>query len=410
MKLVGRFSSPRRIRIDPFAEIPGLGMSSIFPPDSTFISAFGELVAQEMTPIVTLSFPYNINAAYVTSSGSNGGSVTQANAQAVLQTGTNPAGVGSLFSNSAARYSPGQGMVIRFTAAFTQGVANSHQEIGYGDDSDGFFFGYMGTTFGVCRRQNTVDTFIAQSAWNGGVGNFTTAGGFDPTKGNVYQIRYQWLGYGAIRFYIENPGTGELALVHTIYYPNQAVIPSIFNPSLPLRAQVNNSGNTTNLTLLTASMGAYAEGPFNSTGARFATGNYKTLVGTTLTNIFTIRNKATFQSKTNRGRVHVDSIATAITGKIDSEYRMVLNATLGGAPSYTDINTNQSIVDFDIAGTTVTGGREIRRGPSAGDSTVAEDISSLEIRLNPGDTLTFAAKTQTSTVSAALSTSWNEEL
>lgn len=381
-------------------------MSAIFPPDSPFISAFGELVAQEMTPIVTLSFPYNINAAYATSTVANGGTVTQANSQAVLQTSTANNGSAILESNFAARYSPGQGMVWRGTAAFTTGVASSRQEVGIGDADDGFFFGYQGATFGIFRRQNGTDTFVARSAWNGA----PLFSGFDPTKGNVYQIRYQWLGYGAIRFYIENPGTGELALVHTIYYPNQAVIPSIFNPSLPLHARVVNSGNATNLTLLTASMGAYAEGPFNDIGARFSVGNRKTNI-TTEVSVFALRNNATFQSKTNRGRIHVDSIGSALTGNTDSQYRLVLNPTLGGAPSFTDIDTNQSIAAFDIAGTTVTGGREIRRGPSSGNFQLSEDVSSLEIRLNPGDVLVATAASLTATpIAANLSLSWNEEL
>lgn len=381
-------------------------MSAIFPPDSPFISAFGELVAQEMTPIVTVSFPYNINTAYVTATTANGGTVTQANSQAVLQTSTAANGSALLESIYAARYSPGQGMVWRGTAAFTTGAAGSQQERGIGDANDGFFFGYQGATFGIFRRQNGTDFFTAQSAWNGG----PIFSGFDPTKGNVYQIRYQWLGYGAIRYYIENPYTGVLQLVHTIYYPNQAVIPSIFNPSLPDHTRVVNSGNATNLTVLVGSGGIYSEGPYNSLGARFSVGNRKTAI-TAETSVFALRCNATFQSKTNRGRIHVDSIGSAISGNVDSQYRLVLNPTLGGVPSFTDINTNQSIAAFDIAGTTVTGGREIRRGPSSGNFQLSEDISSLEIRLNPGDVLVAAAASLAATpIAANLSLSWNEEL
>jgi hypothetical protein len=168
---------------------------------------------------------------------------------------------------------------------------------------------YSGTTFGIFRWQNGTATFVAQSALE----RWSSLLGFDPTKGNVYQIRYQWLGYGAIRYYIENPYTGILQLVHTIQYANSVVVPSTFIAVFPLHASVVNSGNATNLTLLTASMGAYSEGPFNSIGARFSTGNRKTGI-TTETNIFTIRNKTSFQSKTNRGRVHVDSVAGALGG------------------------------------------------------------------------------------------------
>jgi hypothetical protein len=63
----------------------------------------------------------------------------------------------------------------------------------------------------------------------------------------------------------------------------------------------------------------------------------------------------------------------------------------------------------DVAGTTVTGGREIRRGGSTGNFQLAEDISNLDFRLNPGETLTYAGSSFAGAVVPNLSTSWNEE-
>ncbi len=391
-------------------------MAAPFGPTSAFIGAFGQLVAQEETPIVTIDFPYNINTAYVTPTTANGGTITQANSQAVLQTSAAANGSAILNSIIAGRYLPGQGKIIRFTTIFTPGVANSIQIQGAaGAPDDGYFFGYQGATFGIFRRQNGTDFFTAQADWNtdtfdgsGDAGNPSGAL-LDPTKGNVYQVRYQWLGYGAIRYYIEDSSTGVVTQVHVIQYANSNIVPSVFNPSFQLYAEVTNLGNTSNLTLITASMGLYSEGPVDVSGARFSVGNRKTTI-TTETNIFTLLNKTTFQSKTNRGRLHLDSVGTAISGTQDSQYRLVLNATLGGTPSFTDISTNESIAAFDVAGTTVTGGREIRRGPSTGNFQLSEDVSTLEIRLNPGDTLTFAGSSFGAAVAPNLSASWREEL
>jgi len=390
-------------------------LAAPFAPDSAFIGAFGQLVAQEETPIVTIDFPYNINTAYVTPTTANGGTVTQANSQAILQTSAAANGSAALDSIIAARYLPGQGKIIRFTAIFTPGVANATQVIGAGDANDGYFFGYQGATFGLFRRQNGTDFFTAQADWNtdtfdgsGDAGNPSGAL-LDQTKGNVYQIKYQWLGYGAIRYYIEDNATGVVTQVHVIKYTNLNIIPSVFNPSFQLHAQVINSGNTSNITLITASMGLYSEGPVDVSGARFSTGNRKTGI-TTETNIFTIQNKTSFQSKTNRGRIHFDSIGSSISGAADAQYRIVLNATLGGTPSFADIAVNQSIAAVDVAGTTVTGGIEWRRGPSAGNFQLSEDLSSLEMRINPGDTLTFAGTSFGAAVAPNLSASWREEL
>jgi hypothetical protein len=405
-------STDMRYPLIPWAESL---LSTPFGPESPFIGAFGQLVAQQETPIVTIDFPYNINTAYVSTATANGGTVTQANSQAVLQTSAAPNGSAAINSLIAARYLPGQGKLIRFTDAFSPGAANSIQIQGAGDANDGYFFGYQGATFGIFRRQNGTDFFTAQVDWNtdtmDGSGNAANPSGMllRQQKGNVYQIRYQWLGYGAIRYYIEDQFTGIVTQVHVIQYTNQNIIPSVFNPSFQLHAEVTNLGNATNLTLITASMGLYSEGPVDVSGARFATGNRKTGI-VAETNIFTLQCKTTFQGKTNRGRIHLDSISSAISGGADAQYRMILNATLGGAPSFTDIATNQSIAAFDVAGTTVTGGIEWRRGPSTGNFQLTEDVSTLEMRLNPGDTMTFAGTSFGGGVSPNLSTSWREEL
>src|SRR3989304_4833611 len=104
---------------------------------------------------------------------------------------------------------------------------------------------------------------------------------------------------GALTVSLKANATGVVTQVHVIKYANLNIIPSVFNPSFQLHAQVINSGNTSNITLITASMGLYSEGPVDVSGARFSTGNRKTGI-TTETNIFTIQNKTSFQSKTNR--------------------------------------------------------------------------------------------------------------
>jgi hypothetical protein len=84
-----------------------------------------------------------------------------------LQSNTNAAGNASYSSRRAAKYRPGQGITARFTAAFTTGVANSTQIVGVGNATNGYFFGYNGTAFGICHRNGGADTWIAQANFNG---------------------------------------------------------------------------------------------------------------------------------------------------------------------------------------------------------------------------------------------------
>ena len=49
-------------------------------------TSFGEALTAQLTPIVHLEFPYNINSRIVTTKTNNGGTVTQADQKAQLST------------------------------------------------------------------------------------------------------------------------------------------------------------------------------------------------------------------------------------------------------------------------------------------------------------------------------------
>lgn len=368
-------------------------------------TAFGEAAVAEINTAVSLDFPYNINSDIVDTTTTGSGTVTQSNSKAVLQTTAASSSSAEMLSKDALKYEPGIGGLVRFTALFTTGAANSTQIIGIGDSEDGYFFGYNGTSFGILRRQNSVDTWVAQTAWSEDKFDGTGPSGvtIDHTKGNVFQIRYQWLGFGMISFYIENPSNGELQLCHRIEYANANTTPSIFNPSLPLCAFVENTTNNTNIKLETSSMAAFTEGVIPTIGPVNSISNTKTNVGTTQTNILTIRNKSTFQSKTNRVRINLEFLTVAADGTKNVEIQVTKNTTLGGTPSYTDISTNTSVVEYDTAGTTISGGQRIftiELGKTEGRD---RDLTGFDVILNPGETLTFsgAAASSTSDISAA---------
>ena len=51
-------------------------------------------------------------------------------------------------------------------------------------------------------------------------GNGYSGATLDPTKLNVFQINFRWLGAGQIRFSIENPLNGDMIVFHEIRYAN----------------------------------------------------------------------------------------------------------------------------------------------------------------------------------------------
>ena len=56
---------------------------------------------------------------------------------------------------------------------------------------------------------NTTD-WTYQADWNGP----NTIANLDPSKLNVYQVDYRWLGAGVVRFFMEDPTSGDLVQVH----------------------------------------------------------------------------------------------------------------------------------------------------------------------------------------------------
>lgn len=377
---------------------------------SSQVSAFGELLTAKLTPRVQIDFNYNLNADIIDTTLTGSGTATQSNSKMVLQTTAADTSSAQLTSRRVLKYNPGQGALVRFTSIFTTGVANSSQEIGGGDATDGLFFGYNGVAFGILRRQNSVDYWTVQSNWNLDQGGGMQILPFmDWTKGNVFQVRYQWLGFGAITFSVENPSTGRFIEVHRIQYANAYTDPSIFNPSLPLCARVENTSNATNIMLQSSSMAGFIEGDVEDLGPINAISNTKSGVTTTLTNILTIRNKTTFASKANKVSLKLKFLSYSVDGTKPAIVQMVRNATLGGSPSYNDISANTSVVDYDIAGTTVTGGKEIIAfSPSkAGGDTVP--MQDLNIELLPGETLTVAVAATSGTTDATVATTWRED-
>ena len=116
------------------------------------VSAFGEPLAISPTAVIQLDGIYgtttDVIQTYTNGTGSVAGSV---NGMFQVSSGTTQGGYGVLRSKRFMRYRPGQGIVTRFTAMFTQGVAGSSQFAGLANQENRLQFGYDGTRFGIVR-------------------------------------------------------------------------------------------------------------------------------------------------------------------------------------------------------------------------------------------------------------------
>jgi hypothetical protein len=385
------------------------------------VSAFGDLIAVDNTPVIQLDFVYGINTQTATTSITTTG-VADTNASRLrLQTGVGAAGAASLSSSRIARYRAGQGMTARFTAAWTSSASNSTQFVGVGNTSVGYFFGFSGTTFGLSIRNGGIDNFVPQSSWNGDKCDGTGASGFNWNKtfGNVMQVRYPFLGYGAITFWVENPVNGSWILCHTIQYPNSTESVQLSNPSFPFYAVVTNAGNTSNLIMYVGSVGVFISGQRQFLGAQWATSALKNTI-TTEANLLNLRNCTTYNTVTNTGLVRLRSIS-AVTDNANgiATIRLKQGVTIGGSPSFSPISgstanqgvtitSGNSIASVDVAGTGTTG-TTIFNIVLARNSNFSIDLTPFSIFIAPAQTFTVTAESVAS-ASISVALNWQEDV
>jgi hypothetical protein len=125
------------------------------------VSAFGEPLAISPTAVVQLDAIYgtttDVIQTYHNGTGSSSGSVSGV---FQVESGTTQGGYGVLRSKRFVRYRPGQGVVARFTAAFTTGVAGSLQFAGFANQENRVAFGWNGNRFGVVRSSGGKATIL----------------------------------------------------------------------------------------------------------------------------------------------------------------------------------------------------------------------------------------------------------
>lgn len=200
------------------------------------------------------------------------------------------------------------------------------------------------------------DSWVAQASWNGVDifdGNGLTGTTLDPTKGNVYQIDFQYLGFGVVRFYIEDPDDGELHLVHAIEYANAYTRPSLDNPSMPLYASAENTSNTSNITLKSASMAAFIDGARRNLGINRGIRHDKTISSSGEYPILSLRLKEVYSSSINRSKMKINLVGASCEHTKPVFITFYANAKLTGA-SFTDLDSNgYSSVERDTSATAI---------------------------------------------------------
>ena len=259
----------------------------------------------------------------------------------------------------------------------------------------------------------STDTFIPQSQWNGDKMDGTGASGvtLNPTKGNVFQIGIQYLGFGAITFQVEasssNQNNAEFVTVHTLKLPNTLTSPNFTNPSFPFTMAAYSAGSTTNVSVSCASFAGFIEGKKSLQGNRFTYFNSLTSVGSAnLQALFTILNTRYYSGKANQAVINLLNASGALKHTSPCIFYLIKNGTLAGNPNFQTLASNSCSL-YDTAATTVTysTGDQLMATFHLGDTGEFDhhfgngDYNIEEITIQPGEWVTLAAKATTGTPS-----------
>ncbi len=380
------------------------------------MSAFGLVKVQEDTPKIQVNFPYGINPAVCRSILANQGTVTWNSGFAILSTGAATSSSAFLRSRRIFKYAAGQGGNVMFTAIYGNAVAGNRKLVGCGTAINGFFFGYNDSSseFAILRRSAGTEYWTYRSQWNvdrmDGTGPSKQV--IDFSKGNVFRINYQWLGFGAINYYIEESTTGRFMLVHRETYANNNLFTSVQDPSFQMYTLCENKTNNTDVQLKVACFAGMLEGDVVRLGLTFGIDNLKTVSGTTvLTNILTIRSKALYNGFPHHVPVSLTKMSMGTEGLRNVVVYILLNATVAGTLTWTDVDTNSSVVEYNTTGTDVTGGRQLSVLAMGKNDARDVDLSGMNIHLEPNDTMTIAAKvTANGSSDVVTSFTWYEDV
>lgn len=392
------------------------------------LTAFGDFVTSEMTPVLQIGFTYGLlDVDGVGTTSGTGASVDGSLQRLRVQSGTTATtGTAIYRSKKPAVYREGQGMTARFTGAFDSGAVGNAQEVGAATAIDGYMYGFNPSTglFGVLHRNSStgslVETWTAQADFNG-----TVPSGFDPSKGNTYMIRYPYLGYGNVFFFIMDQITGKFTLAHTIRYNNSATTTQNRNPTLGFWVRCANTGaNTTNKTIYVGSAAIFLNGQFAPIDSQFALDHSKATISTE-TNIISIKNCTNFNGLTNGGVIRLRSISFGgnLAGANPSGFvnlRIKKGVTLGGSPSYvavsgstadsgTAITSGQSVASYDTAGTTITGGTTVFNASANMNNGFQIDLLSYNIYILATEVATISIQCS-SAATAFLAINWMEDI
>jgi len=343
---------------------PGTGTKS------AALDAFGRLRVSNPFTLFDSSHRYKDNNLWNTLVASSGAAVFDANAGLVNLNVTTTSGskvyreTTKVFS-----YQPGKSLLVMTTFVMNPAKTNLRQRIGYYGADNGMYLELAGTVLSFVERSSVsgalVETKVAQSAWNYDKMDGTGPSGMtlDITKAQILWMDIEWLGLGTVRmgFVID----GKFILCHQFHHANFITSTYITTASLPLRYEIENTGTTaSNSTLKQICSTVISEGGYQLNGLQQAvnipiTAPRTTSVAGTYYPILSLRLKSS--PNFLDAVIILTALSTLGTGNgVNYNWKVIASGTTTGG-TWVSAGAD-SAVEYNITGTSFTGGRTLASG------------------------------------------------
>ena len=264
-------------------------------------------------------------------------------------------------------YQPGKSLLVLNTFVMQAKKTGLRQRVGYYNDYNGIYFEVNNSTINFVERSyvsgGLAETRVSQSSWNGDKLDGTGPSGLtlDTSKAQIFWMDIEWLGVGSVRTgFIIN---GQIIVCHIFNHANLISSTYITTASLPLRYEIKNTAATSSSsTLKQICSTVISEGGYELRGLQQAIATpintpSSLAVAGTYYPVISVRLKSTALD----GIVILTALSMMGIGNgINYNWRVVASgATTGG--SWISAGTD-SAVEYNISGTSFTGGRILASG------------------------------------------------
>lgn len=367
---------------------PARGQSTDYPAyvaiGGTNVDAFGRLRVANPFTLFDSSHRYSDNNLWATST------TGTASATFVANEGLVDLDVGTANNDEVIRetfkvfsYQPGKSLLVMNTFVMGTAKAGLRQRVGYYGADNGYYVERDGTDVYLVERSlvtgSTTNTRVAQANWNQDKLDGTGPSGLtlDMSKAQILYMDIEWLGLGTVRMgFVIN---GTFVPAHNFDHANLVTTTYITTASLPLRYEIKNTAITASASKLKQVCSTViSEGGYSLNGLQQS-------IGTTITTPTALATAGTYYPvislRLKAARLDAIVILTAasilgITNNVNYQWRVVASGTTTGG-TWVSAGTNSGI-EYNITGTSFTGGRILASGYTQGSNQGASTIDILK--------------------------------